>query len=176
MKRCVGDENGIGIGRNTSDHVVERCAKTNVRGVFVRECRAGHGEGIDEIDIETSGAKNGCGLYCADVGEVGIVDEVARDANRREDDRDAGHRGSVGESGRGGKEGPIDVTRRSVRNEGGCLSVSTRYRHSHDNDVDTSILVYYLFLIPPSVVRIPFLFPNIDSGNAEPEGFFVLGV
>ena len=109
VKRCVGDEYGISVGRDACDHVVDGRAKTNVRRIFGRQHRTGHGEGIDEVDDETCGAQNGSGLYRSHVGEVGIVDEVARHANRRKDDRDSGHGSSVGERERGGKDGTINV-------------------------------------------------------------------
>lgn len=91
MERRVRDEHRVGVCIDASDHVIERSAETNVRGVIGRECCARHGERIDEIYLVTGSAKNRCGLHGADVCEVRVVDEVARDANRREDDRDAGH-------------------------------------------------------------------------------------
>ncbi len=92
-------------GRDARQHLVDRHAEADVAVVERHESRSRARERVDQRDGEAraGGCARGCargyaclpehrrGLHRAEVREVRIVDEIARDPERREHDRDVQH-------------------------------------------------------------------------------------
>jgi hypothetical protein len=95
VERGEGEDDGVGVGRDALKDGGVRRAEADVAsrgGVKRLERGARDRERVDERSLVANLADHGRRLNGAEVGEVGVVDEVPRDPERGEDDRDAGHR------------------------------------------------------------------------------------
>jgi sec-independent protein translocase protein TatA len=79
----------VGAGRGGEDFV-DRGAEVGAAVGAPGEPRAREREGVDEGRVTARGAEGGGALDGAEVGEIGVVDEIARDRERGVDDQRAG--------------------------------------------------------------------------------------
>jgi hypothetical protein len=121
VERRVGDDDGVRVGEprpGALHDVVDRRAEVRAAVGAPVEGRGWARVRVDEIHVVPTCAQDRRELHRAEVGEVGVVDVVARDRHRGVNDQHAGHAGILPPHGPGCPEKGYGVVLRVSRQRG----------------------------------------------------------